>query len=302
MVIRTGIIGFSDGNGHPLSFSAIINGYNFDHFKNADWPVILEYLECRDSSEFGIGEAIVTHAWCPTLKQTKLLCAACNIENACIDIKEMLGAVDAVIIARDDWQSHFEIALPFLKSGVFVFIDKPLSLSEEELKVFKPFLEAKKLMSCSGFRFASEFQIKDFDKVKLGKIRSIHGAVINGVEKYGIHLLDAINGMDLNLGHPIRVTRIKSESDAFLIEYQFGASFFLDCLGDVGKTFHLSVYGEKQSVQLDFFDNFGAFKNTLKCFFRMIQGSRAIEPAETLLTMKILSTMRNLNIGQSRKL
>ena len=42
--IKLGIIGYNEGNGHPYSFSAIINGFN----PNADWsryPQILEYLK-----------------------------------------------------------------------------------------------------------------------------------------------------------------------------------------------------------------------------------------------------------------
>ena len=39
MTIKTGVIGISSGNGHPYSWSAIINGYN-EH----------EMLNCRFNS------------------------------------------------------------------------------------------------------------------------------------------------------------------------------------------------------------------------------------------------------------
>ena len=40
--IKLGIIGMSDGNGHPYSWSAIFNGYNRDEMQKCTFPVIPE--------------------------------------------------------------------------------------------------------------------------------------------------------------------------------------------------------------------------------------------------------------------
>ena len=61
--IRVGMIGISEGNGHPFSFSAIINGYSDEGLRESGWPVIYEYVRRRDPSEFGIAGLKVTHAW-----------------------------------------------------------------------------------------------------------------------------------------------------------------------------------------------------------------------------------------------
>ena len=45
LVINTGIIGLSEGNGHPFSFSAIINGYDKIELKKSGWKVIYDYLQ-----------------------------------------------------------------------------------------------------------------------------------------------------------------------------------------------------------------------------------------------------------------
>ena len=36
MIIKTGMIGISSGNGHPYSWSAIVNGYDKIEIKNVD--------------------------------------------------------------------------------------------------------------------------------------------------------------------------------------------------------------------------------------------------------------------------
>lgn len=47
-MIKVGIIGLHNkDNGHPFSFSAIINGYDKKNFKSSPYKVILDYLEKR---------------------------------------------------------------------------------------------------------------------------------------------------------------------------------------------------------------------------------------------------------------
>ena len=141
MVGSIGIMGISEGNGHPFSYSAIINGYSPDGLSKSGWPGIYDYVRRRHASEFGLNGWKVTHAWTQQPETTRKLCAACQIETAVEDYHEFLGKVDAVIIARDDFESHFEMAHPFLRAGMPVFVDKPLSLEIAQLRELKPFLD-----------------------------------------------------------------------------------------------------------------------------------------------------------------
>jgi predicted dehydrogenase len=134
--VRVGMIGLSEGNGHPFSFSAIINGYDDAGLAASGWPVIYDYVRRRDPSEFGIAGLQVTHAWTQDETVTQSLCRACRIPHAVSRREAMLGEVDAVIIARDDAETHLEMARPFLEAGLPVFIDKPLSLNLDALRFF----------------------------------------------------------------------------------------------------------------------------------------------------------------------
>ena len=49
----------------------------------------------------------------PQKKMANALAEACYVENVCNKYLDMINEVDAVIIARDDYKSHFKIALPF---------------------------------------------------------------------------------------------------------------------------------------------------------------------------------------------
>ena len=62
-IINLGIIGSSEGNGHPYSWSAIFNGYNKKIMENCGYPSIPRYLEKQKFPNDQIKEAKVTHIW-----------------------------------------------------------------------------------------------------------------------------------------------------------------------------------------------------------------------------------------------
>ena len=294
-MIRTGIIGYSEGNGHPFSFSAIINGYDDQKFAAAGWPVIHNYLKAQGPDRFGIGDARVTCAWTQDAQLTAKLCAACKIDTACARVEDMIDKVDAVIVARDDWETHARYAMPFLEAGKFVFIDKPLSLDDRELKAFEPYLRSGKLMSCSGLRYAAE--LDEFRSPRstwsIGEPKSIEASVLFGIEKYGIHMIEAVSSLDPAWGRVTKVTRLPVAHDAWVMQFSDGVPFVLHCLGQVAKTFHVGIYGDKGHRHFDLHDNFSAFRRAMEKFFEMVKsGKPSIDPDETLRIMRLIQQAR----------
>ena len=205
-MIRTGIIGFSEGNGHPFSFSAIVNGYDDQQFAAAGWPVIHNYLKAQPPERFGIGEARVTRAWTQDPELTARICAACRIEHG---LRQRRG--DARPGRRRDHGAR-RLGDPraagdaVSRAGVCVFVDKPLSLDDRELAAFEPYLRRGKLMSCSGLRFAQE--LDEFRQPRadwaIGAPKLIEASVLFGIEKYGIHLIEAVASLDPAWGRVAR--------------------------------------------------------------------------------------------------
>jgi predicted dehydrogenase len=297
VVIRAGIIGMSEGNGHPFSFSAIVNGYDREAFARAGWPAILDYLGAQPPEAFGFPNVRVTHAWTQDRAITEKLRAACRIEHTASTPEAMLGKVDALIVARDDWTSHAPLALPFLERGVPVFVDKPLALDEATLSAFRPHLEAGRLMSTSGLRYARELDGMRERIAAIGPVRLVSGTVLNGLEKYGVHLLDAAAG--LGLPPAVAVLRLPARHESFALTLADGALFLLNCLGEVERTFHLSVFGEKGHAHADLHDNFTAFRRTLSAFFTMVENrAPPVPPAHVVNTMRLVAAARALKPGQ----
>jgi predicted dehydrogenase len=288
MVRSIGIIGVSEGNGHPFSFSAIINGFCREALENSGWPGIYQYVRRRHPSEFGLNGWSVTHAWTQDPATTGRLCAACRIPNAVDDYRSFLGQVDAVIIARDDFDKHFQIAMPFLEAGLPVFVDKPLSLDVEELKSLRPYLDSGKLMSCSGMRFARELDEPRANVSAYGRLKVIRGAIVLSWEKYGVHLLDAIFGV--TPARPVSVRMSPSEHASAVVRLDNGASIQIDALGaDCPPVFHIEFFGSERTGAFDITDNFSMFRRMLWEFTHGIEtGKPAIPPERSLDVMRVL--------------
>ena len=132
--LRFGILGLSDGNGHPYSWSAICNGYDPEYMKDCGFPVIPEYLAQQEWPESALPNVNVTHVWTQDPDVSARIADASKIQNVVTSRHDMIGDVDAVLLARDDAVSHFDLARPFLEAGLPVYIDKPIALTSSDLE------------------------------------------------------------------------------------------------------------------------------------------------------------------------
>lgn len=260
--INVGMIGYNDGNGHPFSFSAIINGYDPVNMEKCPYPTIKAYLSLRSKEEFGVGSLSVTHVWCPERSMAELIASCTFIDNVVNRYEDMIEAIDVVIIARDDADSHRKIAEPFLKSGKIVFIDKPLCKTVEDLEFFTPFLKSGQLMSCSGFRYHPLYLDKAFITQHAGNV--VAATAITTVDwfKYGIHMLDGIQPM-MNSSIDLVNNVGEDENDIVRIRYKNGKDAVLikkDTFRSFAATFYTST-GEH--IIINFTDNFTYFRNML---------------------------------------
>lgn len=272
MTTRVGIIGLSPGNGHPFSYSSIINGYSDRGLHEAGWPGIYDYVRCRHASEFGVGDLTVTHAWTQDPAQTSSLCLAANIEHAVSAPENMIGEVDAVIVARDDHATHRYFAEPFLDANIPVFIDKPLTLNSDDLEYFIPFLEKGVLMSCSGMRYAKELDAPRSGLSDYGNLKMVRGAIVNNWECYGIHLLDAI--FPLLKSRPVSVRALSSHHECLAITMSDGMSIVIDALHETPKILRAEFFGSAKITCHDISDNFSMFRRLLWEFWGMVRHQR----------------------------
>lgn len=287
MVKKIGMIGISEGNGHPYSFSAIVNGFDKNDFIKSGWEVIYQYVKKRDKSEIGFENSRITHVWTQNEVVSQNLAGACKIPTIVDRYEDMIGEVDAVIIARDDYENHLKMARPFLEAGLKVFIDKPLTLDIQELLFFKKYLTNGQLMSMSGMRYAMELDEIRSNLNKYGKLKSIQTTVINDWEKYGIHMLEAVLGF-----YPVSpesIEYVSSSTDMYIIHFKDGLTWTINVLGDSPKTFNINIWGIDKRDSFEINDNFSMFRRMLWRFEQLVlRNEMHFCPQDTLIAICLL--------------
>lgn len=250
-MLKLGIIGLSEGNGHPYSWSAIVNGeYDAKLMADCGYPVIPAYLGAN-ADTLGIEGAKVTHIWTQDKALSQHVSKASKIEYVVDDMKDMIGKVDAVLLARDDPENHRQMAQPFIDAGVPLFVDKPLAFSRDDLNYFTDKVnQGKFIMSCSAMRYSAGVQsFRD----QLGNIGQLKLAVAVGAKdlrKYAVHYLE---GMIAFLGDPkISAVRHISDSgrDIVYLELESGAVATIHVFKSIAGG-ELNFYGDKGCLNIN---------------------------------------------------
>ena len=295
--LNLGIIGFSEGNGHPYSWSAIFNGYDPKKISSCGYPVIEEYLSKRIFPRDSIKEAKVSHVWSQNIEESKKIAKTCFIDNIIFDIREMIGKVDGVLLARDDAQNHHEIAIPFLENGLPIFIDKPFTLSVKEAeKILSKRMFSHQIFTCSALRYAQEFQPSKEKLKEIGKIKSIEGKISKDWDRYSIHIIEPILNLIPHRGNLLSYKRFK-EGGTIKVDLCF-ENIQLVTISTIGDNLikpNITVVGENASLNLVFNDTFSAFKKTLQTFTNSIIKKKNVLDESTLLEIiKVLEIGRGL--------
>lgn len=267
--IKLGIIGISPGNGHPYSWSAIFNGYDKNAMSDCPFPVIPQYLSEVKPEDFGIGASEVTHIWTQDRKMSEHIAKASLIPSIVDNADDMIGKVDAVLLARDDGGNHLQMARPFIEAGLPIFIDKPLTDNIEDLREFVKYYRAgKKIMSCSSVRYIP--QIDEIRKTKsLGNVLTASTVTPKYWRTYGIHALESIYA--IMGGGVVSVQNVGRENEDIVhLNYGEGRHAVIQSFADI-KSGTFVFYGEKSFAVIQGPGAFWEFKYTLTHFIEMVK-------------------------------
>jgi len=297
--LKLGVIGMSDGNGHPYSWASIFNGYNKKEMQECPFPVIPEYLSKQKYPEdFLTHRAEVSHIWTQDPETSRHVALCANISNISNNIEEMLSDVDAVLLARDDAENHFKYASPILKAGLPIYIDKPFALCESDAnKLLKTAINPNQIFTCSALQFAQEFQLKNLDLSKIGEIKSITASVPKSWEKYAVHIIEPVLNLIPNRGKIQSVKRIDlCVDDIVSVQVDWNSNItanFQSC-GELPTPLWIRVLGTKAYQDLYLTDTYNAFKSALNRFINVIEGSEEnISRDFTMEMVKILEIGQN---------
>lgn len=289
--IRLAMLGMVDGNGHPYSWSAIINGFDPAAMAECPYPVIPQYLGAQPSEAFGMKGVRVTHIWCDEPTDAERVARAALIPAIVEDPLEVIGEVDAVVIPTDKGWEHYERAKPFIEAGLPVLIDKPLADRLDHLREFVRWHRSgKAILSSSCMRYSKEYAALRGQMDSIGELRLIAMTTPKSWERYGIHALEGVYPF-LEPGGWEWVCNTGGESaDIVHVRHRRGVDVVLAAIADLYGVFGcLNLYGTKGMLSARFEDTFYAFKAQLAEFVAYLRtGFLPFPFEETVELMKII--------------
>lgn len=285
------MLGMVEGNGHPYSWSIIING-SYDPAALAECPyaVIQDYIAKQPPQTLGIPGAKVTHVWTDDPADAVQVARVANIPHIADRPEDVIGKVDAVLVATDKGFEHVDRARPFVEAGIPVFVDKPLCDNRADLRAFSDWVaEGRPIVSSSAMRYAKEFEPYHRSTHEFGQLRHIGMTMAKKWETYGIHALETV--------YPIvgpGFVSVQNIGDAgrniVHLTHRDGVDITLAVIGDlIGGAGLLSLAGTKGGVQLRSYDTYHAFKTQLEAYVRFLRtGDPPVPFAETRELMHLV--------------
>ena len=291
--IRLAILGSTPGNGHPYSWSAMFNGYDREVMtKECPFAGIPVYLNKQPVETLTIPGAKVTHiCFVGDGGFTAEHVAKCSlIPHVVAQPTDVIGHVDAVVIATDIGHEHVNRARPFIEAGLPVFIDKPLTDNAPDLKIFQDWVAAgKTIMSSSSMRYTKEFRPYRISTRELGDLRFASITTPKSWETYGIHALEGIYPI---FGPGFISARNTGTIDRNIVhlKHRCGADIIVVASSDMYGGFGcLQLCGTAGKVQLTSGDTFFAFKTQLEAFIGYLRtGVLPFPFAETVELMQLV--------------
>ena len=291
--IRLAMLGMVEGNGHPYSWSAIING-GFDAATMAEcpYPVIPQYLGAQPKGALGIAGTRVTHIWCDNPQEAAHVARASLIPHVVDDPRAVIGQVDAVIIPTDIGGEHLDRARPFIEAGLPVFIDKPLTDRKDHLQQFIAWQQAgHPILSTSCMRYSREYAACRERLAEVGELRLITMTMAKSWERYGIHALEGVypflpTGDWLSVRHSGTAT-----ANILHLRHRTGVDVVLAVIADLYGGFGcLNLHGTKGSIMgVQAHDTFYMFKTQLQAFVNYLRsGTPPLPFAATVEQMRII--------------
>ena len=241
-MLKIGVVGMNQGNGHPYSFSAVFNGFDNDALQaECEFELIKHYLPDHHCNREFVSDARVMTVWAPEPGAAERIARVAKIGHISSSLDELADSVDAILFTRDDIENHWKMAGGLFKTGKPLFIDKVLAHSQEDFRNFLAAVpEGYPLMVASSFGFSPQLD-EAREELKRSEVMFVNGVSSCVWVRYAPHLLRALFqlfGSDIvavqNTGN--------ATGDIVTLHYRDGLAAVCEIFNGVGLPLGLTVH------------------------------------------------------------
>jgi len=178
-----------------------------------------------------------------------------GVERLFSTVEELADFTDIGFVQGIDWDKHLEHAIPFIKRGKPVFIDKPIVGCISDCNRIEQLVKnGAVILGSSSLRYAEEIaSFKALAKETTGKILHIYGTAGNDEFFYAIHIVEAIcqlaGAAPLSSRFVGRAKEAKTIVECFFVEFENGATATYTTCQGVGQPFEIVITTEKSTYQ-----------------------------------------------------
>jgi len=280
--LRLAMLGMIPGNGHPFSWSSIINSYDPAAMAQCPYPGITKYMSAHAPATVGVAGAKVTHVWTDNPAEAPLVAATALIPHVVAKPEDVIGHVDAVFISTDDGYEHVRRARLFVEAGLPIFVDKPLAISLADLATFISWEKSgARILSSSGMRYAPEIDSYlpgETGAAGLGALRWISSTGAKAWENYGIHALEPVFRI---LGPGFTSVRLETAPglEVAHLTHRSGTQVTLPMIYDGGATFGtIHLCGTVGQTTIRCVDTYTTFRRQLVAYIDFLRTGKSAYP------------------------
>lgn len=254
-----------------------------------------------NSTEEGVlFDVQVSHLWGQNIRKTHEIALQSSIENVVHLPDLLIGKVDAVMILLRYGKDHLKTALPFIRAGVPVWIDKPFASTTEDADILVKEAVRNNTLLCGGstcrYIHAVEQIRKAVEGKEYGELRHAYmnfqadaNSPYGGLEFYGTHLIEMCFGCFGYLYRSVK-SSMSGETVSAIIEYDD----FTVCLNFIKDNYRnmAGLFFDKGSLQIDL-DITDCYVLGLEAFISILKGIR--KPEDPHLFLETVSIMNKIS-------
>ncbi len=198
---------------------------------------------------------------------------------------------NAVMVVTRNGDNHVALAVPFLRKGYPVFLDKPVCISKEDMLLLENEVRQRDCIIAGGSGMQHNRSLKELkrqlDEGEVGMVKGIslnHNGDINS--PYGGIFFYACHGVEMMLQllgkKPEMVQTAVLEHDQFSIFVKYKDQFANLIMTGGYQDYFVNVYGEKKNIAYRI-DAGDIFRETMIHFAKQIREHRVTKSVEDLL-------------------
>jgi len=115
---------------------------------------------------------------------------------------ELVGKVDGILVTARHGKSHYEFAKPYIESGIPMFIDKPITVSEQEAVEFMTELKKNNIRISGGSCVPLEEHVQNLKKAVVEKT---YGDIVSGYVCAPLNMDNPYGGFFFYSQHAVQI-------------------------------------------------------------------------------------------------